>query len=263
MAAFDRLIIAALGGGGGLVPPADQRTAIGLRPADTAPVSLPERDFMMPGAASSSAVEGSTQVTLVRPPGRSARAPRRRVLVGAALATLAFAFAAPALYYAGRAASGVPAPNLPGASSPIAAPPSPVAAPPSPIAAPPSPVAARPSPIAAAASPVTARPSAAPSPPGASSSALPARAHASSSAARTRARHPPAEPATGWLTLDTRPWGTVYLDGRRLGVTPFARVQLPAGKHRLIIDLEDSGRRRPLPVQVAAHAETRLTLQLR
>jgi hypothetical protein len=71
------------------------------------------------------------------------------------------------------------------------------------------------------------------------------------------------EPAAGWLTLDTQPWGTVYLGNRRLGVTPFVRIAVPAGRQRLTIDLEDSGRRRPVTVQVTSRVETRLTLQLR
>jgi serine/threonine-protein kinase len=68
---------------------------------------------------------------------------------------------------------------------------------------------------------------------------------------------------SGWLTLDTEPWASVYLDGRRLGVTPLARVPLPAGRHKLSIDAEDKGRRQPLIVRVAPQAETRLAVSLR
>jgi serine/threonine-protein kinase len=86
-------------------------------------------------------------------------------------------------------------------------------------------------------------------------------------AAPHRARRAPAPEhvsgPSGYLTLDTQPWGTVYLDGKRIGVTPFARAVVPAGRHKLAIDVEDSGRRKLLPVQVAADSETRLNLQLR
>jgi hypothetical protein len=75
------------------------------------------------------------------------------------------------------------------------------------------------------------------------------------------ARH--AAPAIGYLTLDTQPWGAVYLDGKRLGVTPFARVAVPAGRHRLSVDVEESGKRRALVVRVAPRAETQLVAPLR
>jgi serine/threonine-protein kinase len=92
----------------------------------------------------------------------------------------------------------------------------------------------------------------------------PARVAADAPPRRAKSRRPAAAPAAvGLLTLETQPWGTVYLDGRRLGTTPFARVSLPAGAHTLSIDVEDSGRRRPLRVQVAPRTETRLALQVR
>jgi hypothetical protein len=69
-------------------------------------------------------------------------------------------------------------------------------------------------------------------------------------------------PASGMLTLDTDPWATVYLAGRKLGTTPFARVAVPAGRRELVFDLRDSGTRRRLAVKVAPGTETRLTLKL-
>jgi serine/threonine protein kinase len=45
---------------------------------------------------------------------------------------------------------------------------------------------------------------------------------------------PTAKPAgTGFLTLKTSPWSVVYEGATSLGMTPLARVQLPAGKHTL------------------------------
>jgi hypothetical protein len=81
-------------------------------------------------------------------------------------------------------------------------------------------------------------------------------------AASTRTRKP-AAPPLGYLTLDTRPWGVVYLDGRRLGITPFAHVPVPSGRHRLSVDVEESGRRRSLTVDVRARGETQLVAPLR
>jgi len=66
----------------------------------------------------------------------------------------------------------------------------------------------------------------------------------------------------GFLTLDTRPWATVYLSGRKVGTTPFHRVKLPVGRHRLVLDLEDSGRRRTLTISIRADAEVRRSVSL-
>jgi len=41
----------------------------------------------------------------------------------------------------------------------------------------------------------------------------------------------PQEP--GFLRLATQPWTTVYLQGRKLGVTPLVDLELPAGRHTL------------------------------
>ncbi len=43
----------------------------------------------------------------------------------------------------------------------------------------------------------------------------------------------PAPPATGRITVRTTPYSVVYLGARKLGVTPFANVELPAGNHTL------------------------------
>jgi serine/threonine-protein kinase len=70
------------------------------------------------------------------------------------------------------------------------------------------------------------------------------------------------EEPSGQLTLITNPWGIVYLDGRRIGVTPFAHVRLPAGHHVLSIDVEGSGRRTQLAVDVPRGSELRMSAQL-
>jgi serine/threonine-protein kinase len=67
---------------------------------------------------------------------------------------------------------------------------------------------------------------------------------------------------TGLLTLDTEPWGTAYLGSRKLGVTPFVRVRLPAGKHQLMLDVRDEGVRRPVEVTVTPDSEVRMSVHL-
>jgi hypothetical protein len=45
---------------------------------------------------------------------------------------------------------------------------------------------------------------------------------------RTKA---PEHPEDGFLSIDSRPFATIYLDGKALGVTPLYRIRTPAGKH--------------------------------
>jgi serine/threonine-protein kinase len=143
--------------------------------------------------------------------------------------------------------------RLPAASEPVAEPATPVVASSPPLPPPRAPVLPEPAAPRGLAAPVPiARAGVRAQPP-----------REQPSPARRIRRAPQESGPTGYLTLDTQPWGTVYLDGRRVGVTPFARVAVPAGHHRLSIDLEDSGRRRPLAVLVAAAQETRLSLQLK
>jgi serine/threonine-protein kinase len=39
--------------------------------------------------------------------------------------------------------------------------------------------------------------------------------------------------APGYFTVDSRPWATIYVDGKKLGVTPLLRVPLSPGSHVL------------------------------
>jgi serine/threonine protein kinase len=72
----------------------------------------------------------------------------------------------------------------------------------------------------------------------------------------------PERPA-GYLTLDTDPWATVYLGTRKLGTTPFMRVALPAGHHKLILDVKNSGERLERGVDIAPGEVKRLALRLK
>jgi hypothetical protein len=78
------------------------------------------------------------------------------------------------------------------------------------------------------------------------------------------ARHAaaPSVEQRGFLTLDTDPWATVYLGGRRLGTTPFAHVAVPSGGQWLSFDIRNSGTKKRIHVKIAPGKETRQTIRL-
>jgi serine/threonine protein kinase len=39
----------------------------------------------------------------------------------------------------------------------------------------------------------------------------------------------------GTLTINTQPWSEVWVDGKKLGLTPLAYKELPAGRHKLVL----------------------------
>ncbi|MFZ9887591.1 MAG: peptidase MA family metallohydrolase [Myxococcota bacterium] len=69
--------------------------------------------------------------------------------------------------------------------------------------------------------------------------------------------------AFGTLSVTSRPWATVYLDGLATGMsTPFADHRLAPGSHRLRLEAPD-GRFESVEVEVRIGDETRLDLSLR
>ncbi len=67
-------------------------------------------------------------------------------------------------------------------------------------------------------------------------------------------RPPPAKP--GKLFVDARPWATIYLDGKKLGVTPILGMTVPAGEHTVKAVAED-GRTKTLRITVPAGGDAR------
>ena len=53
----------------------------------------------------------------------------------------------------------------------------------------------------------------------------------------------------GWISVDSKPYGTVYLDGKKIGVTPMIKWRAKAGKHRVRVVLED-GRSKSITIRV-------------
>ncbi len=60
----------------------------------------------------------------------------------------------------------------------------------------------------------------------------------------------------GRLTVDADPWATIYLDGKKLGVTPIIGLSVPSGGHLLKAVAAD-GKTRTLRVEVAPGATLR------
>ncbi|RMG21628.1 MAG: hypothetical protein D6729_00410 [Deltaproteobacteria bacterium] len=73
-------------------------------------------------------------------------------------------------------------------------------------------------------------------------------------------RAAPATGEVGFLTLLTRPWARVRIDGKRTGLTtPIFRHPLPAGEHEVVLENEASGVRKRLKVAIEAGEETKRT----
>ena len=73
-----------------------------------------------------------------------------------------------------------------------------------------------------------------------------------------RAKTAPKRRSPGRLTIDTRPWTEVFLEGRRLGMTPLQGVKLPAGRHRLRLSNGQAGIDTTVTVKIRPGRETRL-----
>lgn len=43
------------------------------------------------------------------------------------------------------------------------------------------------------------------------------------------------------LSVEARPWASVKIDGRHVGTTPLAPIDLPTGKHRVELENDDLG----------------------
>ncbi len=71
-------------------------------------------------------------------------------------------------------------------------------------------------------------------------------------------RRPPIRRAKGLLRLDTRPWTTVYLGRRKLGITPLLDIKLPAGRHKLRLVNKEAGRKTSIWVVIQPGKTTSL-----
>jgi hypothetical protein len=85
----------------------------------------------------------------------------------------------------------------------------------------------------------------------------PAEAPAAHPARPKKTVPPPAAPELepGLLTVDSKPYATIFVDEHRLGDTPLFRVSVPAGAHHLRAVLAD-GRERTLDVEIKPGQES-------
>jgi len=67
---------------------------------------------------------------------------------------------------------------------------------------------------------------------------------------------PPPPAASGYLTLDTKPWTEVYFKGKRLGLTPLAYQKLPAGKIRLLLRNREKNIKKTIVVEIKPNQTT-------
>lgn len=72
----------------------------------------------------------------------------------------------------------------------------------------------------------------------------------------------PPTKGTGYLSVNTRPWTKVYVDGRFIRNTPLMRHELPSGPHRLTLINEDFNIRETVSVRIKAGANSQIVRNL-
>jgi hypothetical protein len=76
-----------------------------------------------------------------------------------------------------------------------------------------------------------------------------------------REHQPP--PGMGVLHVQSRPWSQVHVDGRLVGSTPQRNIDLPAGRHRLVLINPEFNIRQALDVNIRAGQVTNRSVTLR
>lgn len=223
-----------------------RRRADQLASSVATPWARMERTDATPLAPQSAALRTKTLL----PSRRRARRWRRAALAGAVAVACAAGFA---IYRrVAQPAAAAPAGRAPEVSTPLQSAP-PVTAPAG--RAPEVTTAVAAAPPARAPAPDSPEPAPAPSEPHApppSLAAPPAEPHA---AAAVHHRAQPATARAGTFSIDSRPYATIYIDGKRRDQTPLFKVKLAAGQHDIRATLAD-GRERTFTVRIAAGKDT-------
>jgi eukaryotic-like serine/threonine-protein kinase len=239
---------------GDLLFDAETSTAIGAGRID-----LPPPDLALDSTGSAPLLEGPPTTTSI---GRTlleegdAPAPRRSLRVVGYVAAAAVIGVGAWAVIARTSTRPRHPPSFP-RPAPVTTPPNAVAATP-PAAAPPSqvlvPAPAPPAPV------VTAPPVVAPPPVAPPTVAPPTPGH--NRVARRASRAGPAT-GPGELMVQVAPWADVFVDGQKVGTTPFAPIELPAGRHEVRLENGPLHVVRKMAVQVRAGktAVVKATLQ--
>jgi PEGA domain len=66
----------------------------------------------------------------------------------------------------------------------------------------------------------------------------------------------------GELTINTRPWAFVFVDGEKIGMTPLAGVRMTAGEHELVLANPKQELRKRLKVDIKPDETTRIVIDL-
>ena len=78
----------------------------------------------------------------------------------------------------------------------------------------------------------------------------------------TASRTAPRPAATGTLSVNASPWGTVYVNGRLAGTTPLLRFPVRAGRAQVAIENPKLGRK-VVDVRIEPRQDTPLIVDLR
>ncbi len=81
--------------------------------------------------------------------------------------------------------------------------------------------------------------------------------------AAARARTKPVAVGTGFLSIDARPWASVFVDGTKVGDTPLAALPVEAGRHRVKLVNPETGKEHEEQVTVKAGEKSFLKADLR
>jgi serine/threonine-protein kinase len=67
----------------------------------------------------------------------------------------------------------------------------------------------------------------------------------------------------GTLTINTRPWSEVWVDGKKLGLTPLAYKELSAGRHKLVLKNPRLKLKKTLWIRIHPDKTTEMDVNLR
>jgi len=67
--------------------------------------------------------------------------------------------------------------------------------------------------------------------------------------------------ADGWFSIESKPFGRVFVDDREFGVTPLVHKSIAAGRHKVRVVLKDGRTKDMMVIVPAGRAAAPITLQ--